>query len=415
MDPAFLLLPPAGAPVFPRLARKVQLLALRRLLTFPAGAVPPRAASLGAAQRVLADAARKHKAAVLHALGTPDVLAPLLVLHGDLRPPLPLIDEAVPSLLLALVRASALPESVVWDAPVRRLVDDGGDRVLRFDPPADALLFAPDGVEARLASGELVRLVGTGADAAPPAGVVVEPALHKLAHGVRLATVDTNPLADIEAHPDKQGNAISLGGHAPDAWQAALDEAFGLIEAGVPTWAAELPHALRRLVPVGYHDQQHLSASYREAPGLAYMTLHPNRVTLAEAIIHETQHGKLNTLLQLDPVLENGRTTWTPSPVRPDLRPLEGVLLAVHAFVPVAAMHKGLADAGHPLSDDPWFRRRRAEVLAGNGRGMDILEDKGVWTAAGRRLRDDMRRMHDTLVAAAPPAPAPLPPGAMPG
>jgi HEXXH motif-containing protein len=415
MDPAFLLLPPAGAPVFPRLARKVQLLALRRLLTFPAGALPARATALGRAQAVLAAAARSHKAAVLHALGTPDVLAPLLVLQGDLRPPLPLVDEAVPNLLLALVRAGALPESLIWDAPISRLVDDGGDRVLRFEPPAEALLFAPDGVEARLADGTLVRLVGAGADAPLPEAVRAESALHPIAHGVRLATVDTNPLADIEAHPGKEGNAISLGGHGEPDWQAALQEAFALIEAGIPTWAEELPHALRRLIPVGYHDQQHLSASYREAPGLAYMTLHPNRVTLAEAIVHETQHGKLNTLLQLDPVLENGRTTWTPSPVRPDLRPLEGVLLAVHAFVPVAAMHKGLADAGHPLSDDPWFRRRRAEVLAGNARGMDILEDKGVWTAAGRRLRDDMRRLHDSLVAAAPPAPAPLPPGAMPG
>jgi HEXXH motif-containing protein len=414
MDPAFLLMPSARSPVFPRLARKVQLLALRRLLTLPAGAIPGRATSLGRAQAVIGDAARRHKAAVLHALGTPDVLAPLLVLLSDLRPPLALLDEAVPSLLLALVRGGALPESVVWDAPVARLVDDGGDRVLRFDPPAQALLFAPDGVEARLASGTLARIVGTGADGPLPQQVHVEPALLPLAHGVRLSLVDTNPLADVEAHPDKQGNAISLGGHEPDAWQAALREAFALIEAGIPSWSAELPHALRRLLPVGYHAQQHLSASYREAPGLAYMTLHPNRVTLAEAIVHETQHGKLNTLLQLDAVLENGRTTWTPSPVRPDLRPLEGVLLAVHAFVPVAAMHKGLADAGHPLSDDPWFRRRRAAVLAGNATGMDILDDKGVWTAAGQRLRDDMRRMHDGLVAAAPPAPEPLP-ASMPG
>lgn len=414
MDPAFLLLPAVGAPVFPRLARKVQLLALRRLLTFPPGAVPARATALGRAQAVIGDAARRHKAAVLHALGTPDVLTPLLVLHADLRAPLPLLDEAVPSLLLALVRAGALAESVVWSAPVSRLVDDGGERVLHFTPPAAALLFTPDGAEARLATGALLSLLAPRGTDPPPEGVRVDPALLPLAHGVRLSTVDTNPLADIEAHPDKQGNAISLGGHGPGAWQAALREAFALIAQGVPTWAAELPHALRRIVPVGYHEQQHLSASYREAPGLAYMTLHPNRVTLAEAIVHETQHGKLNTLLQLDAVLENGRTTWTPSPVRPDLRPLEGVLLAVHAFVPVAAMHHGLAAAGHPLADDPWFQRRRAEVLAGNSRGMEILEEQGRWTPAGRRLRDGMRRLHDQLVAAAPPAPAPSP-DALPG
>ena len=302
----------------------------------------------------------------------------------------------------------------IWDAQTHRLVDDGGNRALSFTPAADALLFAPDGVEARLASGELVRLIGAGADAPTPPGVQVVPALAPLAHGVRLSTVDTNPLAEVEAHPEKHGNAISLGGHDIATWQSGLIAAFDLIEAGIPLWSAELPHALRRLVPVGYDAHQHRSASYREAPGLAYITLHPNPVTLAEALVHETQHGKLNTLLQLDPVLENGRTAWTPSPVRPDLRPLEGVLLAVHAFLPVAAMHQGLADAGHPASDDPWFRRRRAEVIVGNSRGMDILEEKGVWTSAGRRLRDDMRRLHDRLAAAAPPAPS-LPSATLPG
>ena len=405
MEPAFLLLPSTDAPRYPRLLRKVQLLALRRLLTFPPRSLPARTAALARVQEVISQAARTHRTALLDALGTPDVLAPLLVLARDLRPPLPLLDEAVPSLLLALVRSGALPESVVWDAPTGRLVDDTGSRVLWFDPPAAALMFAPDGAEARLQDGRLARLLGTGTVAPLPPGVREEPALHPLRHGVRLSTVDTNPLADVEAHPDKQGNAVSLGGHPVASWCAGLDNALDLIDAGLPTWAAELPHSLRRLVPVGFHEQMHLSASYREAPGLAYLTLHPNQVTLAEAIIHETQHGKLNTLLHLDPVLNNGRTEWTPSPVRPDLRPLEGVLLAVHAFVPVAALHRGLAEAGHPVSADPWFARRRAEVLAGNTRGLAILEQKGDWSPVGARLREALHRTHASLVEAAPAAP----------
>ncbi len=400
MDPAFLLLPDPDAPAFPRLARKVRLIALRALLTHPA------AGALGAARPVIAAAAKQYKAAVLAALACPDVLAPLLVLHAGLRAPEPLLDVAVPALLLQLVRRRALPESVVWSRPVSRLVDDGGDRVFRFDPPAPAVLFAPEGAEARLANGQLVPLL----DKNPlPSGVVAEAAFTPLASGARLATVDTNPLSDVEAHPDKSGNAIDLGGRDAAAWRAGLDDAMRLVATGLPGWWAELPSALRRVVPVGYHDQQHLSASYREAPNLIYMTLHPNRVTLAEALIHEVQHGKLNTLLQLDPVLHNGRTAWTPSPVRPDLRPLEGVLLAVHAFVPVAALHCALAEQGHPLADDPWFRRRRAEVLAGNERGIEILEDMGDWTQTGRTLRDAIRCLHGDLMARAPAPPPELP------
>ena len=408
MEPAFLLLPDPDAPRFARLARKVRLLALRRLLTLRATAVPSRAGALARAQAVISQAARSHKDAVLEALGTPDVLAPLLVLARDLRPPGPLLDEALPSLLFALVRTGALTENIVWDAPIARLVDDGGDRVFRFEPVAEALLFTPEGVEARLATGALARLYGPGAEATLPNEVSAEAAMVPLSHGVRLSTVDTNPLADIEAHPDKHGNAVSLGNHALDVWRSGLTHAFELIESGLPNWAAELPHTLRRLIPVGFHEQMHLSASYREAPGLAYLTLHPNPVTLAEAIIHETQHGKLNTLLHLDAVLENGRTAWTPSPVRPDLRPLEGVLLAVHAFVPVAALHRGLIESGHPVCNDPWFQQRCTEVLAGNIRGLQILEEKAEWTPVGRRLRDALRRTHAGLVADAAPMNAAL-------
>ena len=66
-----------------------------------------------------------------------------------------------------------------------------------------------------------------------------------------------------------------------------------------------------RVVPVGFHAEQHLSASYREAPGLVYLTLHPSPLTLAEAIIHETQHVKLNALSWLDPISHNGHSEWS--------------------------------------------------------------------------------------------------------
>jgi HEXXH motif-containing protein len=120
-------------------------------------------------------------------------------------------------------------------------------------------------------------------------------------------------------------------------------------------------------------------------------------LTLAEAIVHETQHSKLNVLSLLDAVLENGRTTWTASPVRPDLRPLMGVLLAVHAFVPVAALHAGLEEAGHPLAETAAFQRRRAAVLASNARGLQIVEELGRPTAAGARLLREARALHDAL------------------
>ena len=91
------------------------------------------------------------------------------------------------------------------------------------------------------------------------------------------------------------------------------------------------------------------------------------------------------------------------------------VLLAVHAFVPVAALHHGLAAASHPSSRTEQFTRRRGEVLAGNARGLAILRERAKPTASGARLVDELERLHEALVAAAPDGPPRPRDEAMPG
>ena len=194
------------------------------------------------------------------------------------------------------------------------------------------------------------------------------------------------------------GNALDLGGHPPEAWVSALNEALALVKKALPGWHADLPRSVARIVPVGFGAERHLSASYREAPSQVYMSLHPDPLTLAEAIVHEGQHGKLNRLLWLDPVLENGWSDWAPSPVRPDLRPLLGVLLAVHAFVPVALLHERLAE--HPWPDPQRFVQRRAEVLAGNRNGLEILAERARPTPAGQRLLREIQALQARLETA---------------
>lgn len=213
----------------------------------------------------------------------------------------------------------------------------------------------------------------------PPGGA-------RLESGAELATLDTNPLSHLEDHPEKAGNAVDLAGREIGEWVGAMDEAVQLIGEALPQLAVELSVTLMRVIPVGYDKEQHRSASFRQAPGLIYMTLHPDPVTMAAAIIHETQHGKLNMLSWVDPVLNNGMSEWTESPVRPDLRPLMGVLLAVHAFVPVAAFMARLRALDHPLAQTRMFGRRFTEVLASNERGMNTVREKGDFTPTGRRV-----------------------------
>lgn len=395
--PAGLLVVPApGEARLRDLVRKLRLLVLRDLLARegPTLSEPVRRA-LPRVQQALIGCARARSKELLAALGSPDVLPPLLAMMNDLADPDAMLRAAIPSLLAQLAsERGVLEESVLWDVEVSALALPGRGLV-RFTAPARGLVANAAGAEVRLADGSEKRLDALSPDApiAPIPGISGHLAMH-----------DANPLAMQEAHPDKAGNAIDLGGKSIDEWTRALGEALELVRLALPALHAELALTLQRIVPVGYEPERHLSASYREAPGLVYMTLHPSVLTLAEAIVHETQHGKLNVLSFFDPALSNGRTTWTQSPVRPDLRPLSGVLLAVHAFVPVAALHLRLAELDHPIARTPEFHARRRQVLDGNDRGLKLVHELGQPTALGRQVVADLDAMHALTMRAAPDA-----------
>jgi len=397
--PAFLTLPEAGDTAYRKVLRKVRLQALGHLLHLGT-AHPARDARLSALARVLAPTAKKHTAKVLAAVGLHDVLTPLLCHRGGLAPLEDVLDTAVPTFLAALGATGVLPEAVLWDRPFARLIDARSG--LEHKPEnglIEGILADNNGTELRV-GGAFWRL---GTEPVPEA-ICSRRVLHPAGPGVHISLVDTNPLSMVEAHPDKSGNALSLGERSIAEWSTGFADGVKLLHDGLPEWAAALPRTPVRVVPVGYEPEKHLSASYREALGVAYMTLHPSTLTLAEALVHEAQHSRINTLILLDPVFENGRTTWTPSPVRPDLRPLAGVLLAVHAFVPVAVLHARLAAMEHPLAnpDDEAFALRRAAVLVGNERGMRNCQELAKPTALGRKLMRAMQQVHDWTCAQHP-------------
>lgn len=207
-----------------------------------------------------------------------------------------------------------------------------------------------------------------------------------------LALADNNPYAMQEAHPDKQGNAVDLGGHPAEEWVAMLRACLSLIGEHLPDLRSELDLFIHQFVPVGFDAERHLSASYREAIGTIYLTLHPSLMTMTEAVIHEFSHNKLNALFELDEVLENAFAPLYTSPVRPDPRPLHGVLLAVHAFIPVARLYEQMIAAGHPLAQSASFLARFAKVKAINAEGNAVVLGHGRPTRVGAGLFDELRR-----------------------
>ncbi|MGB0641194.1 MAG: aKG-HExxH-type peptide beta-hydroxylase, partial [Myxococcota bacterium] len=336
---------------------------------------------------------------VLQVVAMPDVQVPLLVIAAGLRPPQLLVERLIPTVLTALRKHNdAVPEALLWDWPVPELVF-GDEARVSWDTPLKALLLDPAGLAVEDAKGERCNVQNV-ADAERFGGNV-DGRVHSVGSAdlnLQLGLFDTNPLALDEAHPDKSGNRVSLGGHTVEEWQRSLEEALSLIKTALPTWYEELSVTTQRIVPVGYEPEMHLSASYREAPGVVYMTLHPDPLTMAEALIHETQHGKMNLLSWLDPVLHNAYSDWCDSPVRPDLRPVMGVLLAVHAFVPVSALHHQLAAIDHPISQTRKFQDRRMQVLEGNAGGLAVVRDVANPSPLGSKVLDGLCALHDVVV-----------------
>lgn len=201
-----------------------------------------------------------------------------------------------------------------------------------------------------------------------------------------LALRDNNPLPIFAEHPERHGNVVGLGDHELGEWMAMLRQCLAVIAQHMPLLADEMRLLLRHIVPAGYDAEKHQSASYLHHLGVIYLTLHPSVMTMTEALIHEFQHNKLHALLQLDPVLANGTLPQFASPVRPDLRPLRGILLAVHAFLPVAALYRRMLAAGDPLAKSHYFAVRMAQIDAINHQGCETLRHHGQWTPVGRRL-----------------------------
>jgi HEXXH motif-containing protein len=241
--------------------------------------------------------------------------------------------------------------------------------------------------------GESVTLELDALDAARlPEGVSLSRPYFTIADAIQLACADNNPLSDIEAHPDKSGNRIDLGEQPPELWVKTLRDALELVDRYLPELGAEIRLVMQALVPVGYDPARHLSASYAEAIGVAYLTLHPDLMTMTEALIHEFSHNKLNALWNQAPVLENAFAPLYSSPVRPDPRPLHGVLLAVHAFVPVARLYEHMLQERDPLAEHSGFSNRFHEIVKGNHEGTETLLEHARPTPSGQSVLDELER-----------------------
>jgi len=401
MLPRDLTIPEPGS----RTAREVLSKALGRLprdlLALPAslpGSAAGRAdlAAVQAAVRALvADPRGPGAAALLSCLRSPTLSALLRGLRNEVARPG--FDRAHADGLLVELLGTLAFELALTGAPLAPLrLARMPRRILSLATraevslPAGAATFAPGRMVLEQGTdGVTVDLADLAHGGAGP--LAVGRPYHPIDRAIVFATADNNPRAGWGAEPGEPGNPVDLGGRPPEEWTASLGAALALIEEHLPELRAEIDLAIQLFLPTSYHPETHRSASYRESIGAIYITLHPGLMTMAEAVIHEFSHNKLHALFELDPVIENGAAKAFRSPVRPDLRPLRGVLLAVHAFLPVARLYERMTEAGHPLAKGHYFPERFAQIRRINREGAAVVLEHAHPTAAGRALLDEMR------------------------
>jgi HEXXH motif-containing protein len=289
-------------------------------------------------------------------------------------------------LLIELLSTFAY-EMAVSGAPVARLrVERLPTRLLALGARL-ALDVSRDVTRATFAPGEVIFEGAHG-----PVTIATRDPYVVIEGPLLLALEDNNPLASVEAHPDKRGNVVNLGGKSVEVWLDALREALRIVRDFVPELRVEMNECVEVIVPVGFDPEKHLSASYREVVGTLYVSLHPEVMTMAEALVHELSHTKLNLLFDVDPVLENAFEPLYVSPVRPDPRPLHGVLLAVHAFSAVLRLYDRMLAHDHPAARTERFRARMSALQRGNQEGLSVLSSHAHPTPMGRELLAEMQR-----------------------
>ena len=117
-------------------------------------------------------------------------------------------------------------------------------------------------------------------------------------------------------------------------WVTSIEQAWDIVRSTDPLVADEIAHIIDVMVPVvSERPDVHTSSSFPELPGGFYISWHPDVLVLAEAIVHEYHHIKLNMILEIDPIITGGTEEAVfYSPWRDDPRPLSGLLHAVYAF-----------------------------------------------------------------------------------
>ncbi|MEU0877405.1 HEXXH motif domain-containing protein [Lentzea sp. NPDC005914] len=142
---------------------------------------------------------------------------------------------------------------------------------------------------------------------------------------------------DVDPHREFSAPAPPnpLDEAAFDEWCTQLDEAWDILTRWHADYASELSAGLTTLIPLATETPVFAASSVNAFGGVA-LSPKQSATDLAEAMVHEIQHSKLNALMDLLSLHREDDHTWFYAPWRDDPRPLGGILHGIYAFTSVA-------------------------------------------------------------------------------
>lgn len=147
-------------------------------------------------------------------------------------------------------------------------------------------------------------------------------------------------------------------------WTKLIDEAWHVLSMAHGRSTEEISAGLTTIIPTSPHDDL-LAASSPSGFGGMMLSANESPATMAELIVHELQHSKLNALLDLVTLLDEPGEATEYAPWREDPRPPIGLLHGIYAFTSAVEFHR--VQRRHGSSSDTrranyLFAHRRAQV-----------------------------------------------------
>lgn len=160
------------------------------------------------------------------------------------------------------------------------------------------------------------------------------------------------------------------------AWRKGLAETRRILAEAAPSYLDVVAEGLRAVVPLRPAPGSDRGATARQAFGAVAVTLPAREDVLAELVLHEFQHVKLDGLSDLHTMVTPGASpVLLRVPWRPDLRPPAGVLHGVYAFLALMDLRRAIGPRDRYLRYRSWVLTVTESLLA-----------SGALTADGERF-----------------------------